>query len=382
MKYFSVALTLTIGSIGFLFLTPTPSGSAATNGSLIIVTGPTHREMSGKFLDDSLIEDLTLGGKLAEVLIPSIKSRTWLIDPSLVEEIIDMSDGYTVLPKVKGAGEKIATQFLIDLKYAIGEDPVYALPYGSPKISTRKKFSDVEFSQLQSVSSVRLARALDRAVTAGAPPEWEEPQKELSSVNISEYRNLRKQLALISQVSSDPIISETAIRLNSLLNPALAKKSSQYLAVSFTGSVNRIADNLRVLPGRYTLTSREEKLPVTIVNDFDSPAQVILTLKANNSRILSIEDRALYLEPNSRTQVLVPVTAIASGKVELHAQLETLRGRKYQEISTLAVTIAVISPIVTWVMAIAGVLLIGAAGTRIFRRLRNTGAKKDGVGGK
>jgi len=372
MKYFSVVLTLTIGSIGLFFLTPIPSfsvGHAASKDSLIIVTGPTHREMSGKFLDDSLVEDLTLGGKLAEVLIPSIKNRTWLIDPSLIEEIIDMSDGYTVLPKVKGAGEKIATQFLIDLKYAIGDDPVYALPYGSPKISTKRKFSDIEFSQLQSVSSVRLARVLDRAVTAGTPPEWKEPQKELSSVNISEYRNLRKQLALISQVSSDPIISETAIRLNSLLNPALDKKSSQYLAVSFTGSVNRIADNLRVLPGRYTLTSREEKLPVTIVNDFDLPAQVILTLKANNSRILSIEDRALYLEPNSRTQVLVPLTAIASGKVELHAQLETVRGGKYQEISTLAVTIAVISPIVGWVMAIAGLLLIGAAGARIFRRL-------------
>ena len=65
----------------------------------------------------------------------------------------------------------------------------------------------------------------------------------------------------------------------------------------------------------------------------------------------------------------MPVTAIASGKVELHAQLETLRGRKYQEISTLAVTIAVIGPIVGWVMAIAGLLLLGAAGTRIFRRV-------------
>ena len=139
MKRISVVLALTIGSIGLFFLTPTPSGSAATNGSLIIVSGPTHREMSGKFIDDSLIEDLTLGGKLADVLKPSIKSRTWLIDPSLIEEIIDMSDGYTVLPKVKGAGEEIATRFLVDLKYAIGDDPVYALPYGSPKISTRNQ---------------------------------------------------------------------------------------------------------------------------------------------------------------------------------------------------------------------------------------------------
>jgi hypothetical protein len=140
-----------------------------------------------------------------------------------------------------------------------------------------------------------------------------------------------------------------------------------------------------VLPGRYTLTSREEKLPVTIVNDFDAPAQVVLTLKANNSRILSIEDRALYLQPNSRTQVLVPVKAIASGKVELQAQLETLRGTKYQGISTLAVTIAVIGPIVGWVMAIAGILLIGAAGTRIFRRVRKartTGATRNGSGDK
>ena len=376
MKYFSIVLTLTIGSIGFLFLPPISSGTAAVNDSLIIISGPTHREMSGKFLDDALINDLSFGGKLAVLLKPSIKSRTWLIDPSLIEEIIDMSDGYTVLPKAKGAGEEIATKFLVDLKYAIGNDPVYALPYGSPKISTRKKFSDVEYSQLQSVSSVRLARALSKAVTAGAPPSWSESPQELNSMNIAEFRTLRKQLALISQVSNDLVISETAIRLNTLLNPRLDKKSSQYLAVSFTGAVNRIADKLRVLPGRYTLTSREEKLPVTIVNDFDAPAQVVLKLSAANSRILSIEDRALYLQPNSRTQVLVPVTAIASGKVELHAQLETLRGRKYQGISTLAVTIAVIGPIVGWVMAIAGLLLIGAAGTRIFRRLRNARTTK------
>ena len=376
MKPLSVVLTLLIGSIGFLFLPPISSGTAAVNDSLIILSGPTHREMSGKFLDDALINDLSFGGKLAVLLKPSIKSRTWLIDPSLIEEIIDMSDGYTVLPKAKGAGEEIATKFLVDLKYAIGNDPVYALPYGSPKISTRKKFSDVEYSQLQSVSSVRLARALSKAVTAGAPPSWSESPQELNSMNIAEFRTLRKQLALISQVSNDLVISETAIRLNTLLNPRLDKKSSQYLAVSFTGAVNRIADKLRVLPGRYTLTSREEKLPVTIVNDFDAPAQVVLKLSAANSRILSIEDRALYLQPNSRTQVLVPVTAIASGKVELHAQLETLRGRKYQGISTLAVTIAVIGPIVGWVMAIAGLLLIGAAGTRIFRRLRNARTTK------
>jgi hypothetical protein len=383
MKRISIVLTLVIGSIGFLFFTPVASfsgfsgfssGSATVNKSLVIISGPTHREMSGKFLDDSLIEDLSFGGKLAALLKPSTKKRTWLIDPSLIEEIIDMSDGYTVLPKIEGAGEEIATQFLVDLKYAIGDDPVYALPYGSPKISTRKKISDVEFSQVQSVSSVRLARALDRAVTAGAPPNWSETPQPLSSMNISEFRTLRKELALLSQISNDLVISEIAIRLNTLLNPELDKKTSQSLVISFTSAVNGLAEKVRVLPGRYTLTSREEKLPVTIVNDFNAPAQVVLTLKANNSRILSIADRALYLQPNSRTQVLVPVKAIASGKVELLAQLETLRGNKHQGISTLAVTIAVIGPIVGWVMAIAGTILIGAAGTRIFRRLRKVRA--------
>jgi hypothetical protein len=383
MKRISIVLTLVIGSIGFLFFTPVASfsgfsgfssGSSAVNKSLVIISGPTHREMSGKFLDDSLIEDLSFGGKLAALLKPSTKKRTWLIDPSLIEEIIDMSDGYTVLPKIEGAGEEIATQFLVDLKYAIGDDPVYALPYGSPKISTRKKISDVEFSQVQSVSSVRLARALDRAVTAGAPPNWSETPKPLSSMNISEFRTLRKQLALLSQISNDLVISEIAIRLNTLLNPELDKKTSQSLVISFTSAVDGLAEKVRVLPGRYTLTSREEKLPVTIVNDFNAPAQVVLILKANNSRILSIADRALYLQPNSRTQVLVPVKAIASGKVELLAQLETLRGNKHQGISTLAVTIAVIGPIVGWVMAIAGTILIGAAGTRIFRRLRKARA--------
>ncbi len=383
MKRISIVLTLVIGSIGFLFFTPVASFSgfsgfssisATDNKSLVIISGPTHREMSGKFLDDSLIEDLSFGGKLAALLKPSTKKRTWLIDPSLIEEIIDMSDGYTVLPKIEGTGEEIATQFLVDLKYAIGDDPVYALPYGSPKILTRKKISDVEFSQLQSVSSVRLARALDRAVTAGAPPNWSETPRPLSSMNISEFRTLRKQLALLSQLSNDLVISEIAIRLNTLLNPELDKKTSQSLVISFTSAVNGLAEKVRVLPGRYTLTSREEKLPVTIVNEFNAPAQVVLTLKANNSRILSIADRALYLQPNSRTQVLVPVKAIASGKVELLAQLETLRGNKHQGISTLAVTIAVIGPIVGWVMAIAGTILIGAAGTRIFRRLRKARA--------
>ena len=66
MKRISIVLTVIIGSIGFLFFTPAASfsgfsgfsnGNAAVNESLIIVSGPTHREMSGKFLDNSLIQD-------------------------------------------------------------------------------------------------------------------------------------------------------------------------------------------------------------------------------------------------------------------------------------------------------------------------------------
>ena len=136
------------------------SASAATP-SVTVLSDTFHREVNGKFTDDALGESISYFGAFYKKVSDAPKSTAWVIDPQLIEELIDMSDGYTVLPNEAGKFTDAAKTFLTLLRASIGENQVFALPYGSPDIAVRKKFSDVELAQIQSISALRLARALD-----------------------------------------------------------------------------------------------------------------------------------------------------------------------------------------------------------------------------
>ena len=342
---------------------------------ITVISDIFHREVNGKFTDDSLGEAISYFGDLYKKVSEAPKKSIWLIDPQLIEEIIDMSDGYTVLPKVPGAFADSATNFLAFLRASIADNQVFALPYGSPDIRVRSKVSEVELSQIQNISALRLARALDIPVSAGLPEGLPAERSAVSVRAKNAFGALHKTLNKIGTITSDPEVAEVALRSNALLNPNLSAKQVQYLAISLNGTVDRLEKKVKVLPGKYTLTSTNEKIPVTIVNEFAAPADVVLILHAENARIVIDTAKKITLAKNSRKQVLIDAKAVANGKVRVEARLETIKGARYGESNSLQFTISMIGPVITWVMVGAGILLVGASGIRISRRLRGRKSK-------
>lgn len=358
--------------LALLFLqTQSMSLSAgATTPPIIVLSDIYHREVNGKFTDDTLGESVSYFGELYQQVSDAPKNGLWVIDPQLIEEIIDMSDGYTVLPNNEGQSVESAKAFLALLRTSIGDGQVHALPYGSPDLTARKKISDAELAQIQSISALRLARALDIPVSAGLPDALSLSKKELSGRAKNSFSVLNKTLNKIGTITADTEVSEVALRSNALLNPELSQKQVQYLAISLNGTVDRLERKVKVLPGTYTLTSTNEEIPITIVNEFAAPAEVVLILHAENARIVIDTAKRVILDENSRKQVLITGKAVANGKVRVEARLETVNGARYGESSSLQFTISMIGPVITWVMVGAGILLVGASGIQIYRRAR------------
>ena len=361
---------LSIIAIFFFFTNTSTQSAHAAPSTLVVISDTFHREVNGKFTDDSLGESIISGGELYEKVANAPKKGSWLIDPQVIEEIVDMSDGYTVLPDQQGTYAEVAKSFIELLRARIGVNTVFALPYGSPDIYSRKKISDAELAQIQSVSSLRLSRALDIPVSAGLPDRLPISEGTPSKRAKTAFLVLHKTLSRIGDITSDPEVAEIALRSNALLNAQLSRKQVQYLSILLNGTVDRLEKKVKVLPGNYTLTSTNEKIPVTIVNEFAAPTEVVLILHAENARIVIDTAKRVRIDENSRKQVLITAKSVANGKVRVEARLETVKGARYGESSYLEFTISMFGSAISWVMAGAAILLFTASGLQIFRRAR------------
>ncbi len=361
---------LSLFAILFFFTNTLTHSAHAAPDTIVVISDTFHREVNGKFTDDSLGESILSGGELYEKVANAPKKGIWLIDPQVMEEIVDMSDGYTVLPDQQGTYVEVAKSFIELLRVRIGVNTVFALPYGSPDVDSRKKISNIELAQIQSVSSVRLSRALDIPVSAGLPDRLPISERAPSKGAKNAFLILHKTLNRIGDITSDPEVAEIALRSNALLNTQLSKKQVQYLSILLNGTVDRLEKKVKVLPGNYTLTSTNEKIPVTIVNEFAAPAEVVLILHAENARIVIDTAKRVRIDENSRKQVLITAKSVANGKVRVEARLETVKSARYGESNYLEFSISMFGSVISWVMAGAAILLFTASGLQIYRRTR------------
>ena len=141
-----------------------PGAEAAT--PVIMITDKPHTGFDGKFRDNELATSLMPDGKLGK-LVSSISNarETWVIDPALIEEVIDMSDGYSIKGKEDEAGQAAAVNWLAQLKFSIGNSPVIALPYGNPDQSLVKRLAPSELNFYSTYAQEKLESQLGRSVT-------------------------------------------------------------------------------------------------------------------------------------------------------------------------------------------------------------------------
>jgi hypothetical protein len=155
-----------------------------------------------------------------------------------------------------------------------------------------------------------------------------------------------------------------------LLNPNLDDEKLNMLVKDFDQSVTKMRSKLKIKSTKFTVTSENEELPITIVNDFDSAVKLKLSTRALNSKVEVAPVEEITVAAKSKQQLLLPLKVLAPGESRLLTQLTNLENKPVGYPVYINLKLAVISPVATWITSGAAILLFIAALVQSVRRVR------------
>ena len=361
---------LLVATLASLALTIGVAPVHANGTSLIFITAPAHRDANGKFINDQLAMQLTPVGTIGALLYskPSPGTR-WAVDPALIEDVIDMSDGYTLVDGTIGVGKDFAKSFLARVQELAASGRVDAMVYGNPSQYWEEHLTPHEKNYLLGASQKRLAGLLKLEV--GAPTSY-------VSVN---YFSLPRQTVIdiredyntiqSSAIYMDPLdLENIRLSLTKLFNPSMSAAVRALLLDDLNQNANTLSRKIRLAPGRFTVTSASQNLPITIINDFPGVAKVNLIINSLNERVSAHDIKGITVPGKSKIQVMVPVKVLTSGDSALSVIAQNRKGDLISETQIYELSLKVISPIATWITSAAAITLFLAAILQSLRRVR------------
>ena len=354
------------------FLVGDPGATAAT--PVIRVIDIPHRNFDGTFRDNELAQTLTPDGKLGKALYRGNSTATWIIDAHLIDEVIDMADGYSFDGEDQPLGASIATLWLQQLKIVTVGNPIVALPYGNPDPALTRKLALSEIKFYSQIAAKKLEDFFGRPVIS--QNGWSSGKSRLEGIYQEFYRSERSVLLGLNRAIQIPEVINLRSRLAVTLNPLLGVEGRAYFSYSARDAVNKVAEKLKVVSGRYQLTSETSKVPLTLVNKFETATTLNLWLTPMNSRVQVQDVTNITIPPRSQIQISVPFTVIASGSTLVTAQFATIEGDPVGEISKLHLSMTVIDSRITWFTTGAAILLFAGAIAQSVRRVRRSRDEK------
>ncbi|MBI3428850.1 MAG: hypothetical protein HY050_02080 [Actinobacteria bacterium] len=356
LRAITLAIFLLLPSVIFL----SPSAAAVSN-TIILLDSP-HADLLGVSLDNELSTSLLPNGHLGQLIFnPAPQPRRWMIDAALIEEISSLAKN-----------NPVAQDWIAELKLISATDPIFALPYGHPDISMVKRLAPNELAYYYQTSQLRLTLALGREIGINKNFRWYSARTVVSPDTTLSYTTNRRAIALLSTVVPAEQLDQLRSKLSYLLSSGLSKESQIYFATNADEAVTKANHKLRIVPGKYRLTSQYEQVPITLVNDFGAPVTVSLQLTPLNFRIHAVGDKQIVLPANSKTQLAVPFTVVAPGSTAVLAQFKNAAGGSVGDSVILTLDLSVISPAVAWFTSGAAILLLIAALAQIIRRVRRS----------
>jgi hypothetical protein len=351
--------------------------SPAQSSTLITLTAPTNKLADGRFINNELAISISPGGNLGKALeITPSNSRTWLIDPALIEEITDLVDGYIYLDQegkdVEVAPFDLANTWLIKLRFLISNNRVVAITYGAPSQAFLERIAPGELLNYNSLSKLRLEAFLNREVIA---PGKSSIAGEPALIAKNAYTALRKSIKINNSVITSKDVEDLRLGLAKTLNPALSKDDALLISKSYSAAIKGVNNKLRISPGNYTITTKNYDLPVTIINDFTQPVSLDLVITTTNSRVLVDDVPRITIDGQSQIQIEVPIEVIASGDTALRLQLYTPKADLIGLEERIPLRLAIISPITTWLTTGMAIILLLAAIVQSVRRVKSRRGK-------
>jgi hypothetical protein len=354
-----------------MFLMVLPLSPAQAANSIVRITSMAHQTFTGEFRNDDLVQELTPSGALGVLIYtPRVNNKTWVIDAALVDEVIAMTGDYKLANDAAPVGKQIATAWLKQLRNITAGQQVVALAYGNPDISLAKRLAPSELKNYYAFGKSQLEIALDRQVRSEPNGGWSTGKSGLNNTLRKAYSDNRKALTKLSRVVSDSELIILRAQLAKLLSPKLDKDSREFYSYSARSAVDAMVNRLRINSGRYQITTANVKLPVTVINEFNSEVTIDISMVPINSRVVVDSFKGVTIPAQSKLQLEMPVDVIAPGQTSVMALITDNQGNEVVPEATLTLNSTVIDSRVTWFTTGAAILLLLAAVAQSVRRVR------------
>jgi Family of unknown function (DUF6049) len=351
-----------------------PANSVQPTGQLnIAVTEPSHRQLDGKFIDDDLADLISFNGRLGQLIYaPPRGYKTWLIDAQLVDDVSAMANGYKLVSGQDGTGKNAAALWLAQLKrIAIGQK-VVAIPYGNPSRYWIHTLSPHNESYFLAVGAARLSKFFNRPVDAMSD-YFDTAYFHLNATSIQAFNDAQSAINDSASYMDPQVLDDNHSRIAELFNSNLNKSARLILENDLETLANSIMHQIRLAPGRFTISSRKQNLPITVINDFPGKARVNLKITALNGKVVVGDVAPVDLSGKSKVQVLVPIQVLTSGNSSLAISLQSINSNMYGDEVIYPLTLRVINPIATWITTGAAIVLFISALIQSIRRIRKRG---------
>jgi hypothetical protein len=348
-----------------------PLSPAKGAGSIVQITSMAHQTFTGEFRNDDLAQELTPSGALGQlVYTPRSSNKTWVIDAALIDEVIAMTGDYTLATDATPAGKDIATAWLKQLRQITNGQQVIALAYGNPDVSLAKRLAPSELKNYYTFGKSQLEAALGRTVRSEPNGGWSTGKSGLSYPLRKAYGDNRKALTKLSKVVNDAQLIRMRAQLSKLLSPKLDKDSRDFYSYSARTAVDAMVRKLRINSGKYQITTSNVKLPVTVINEFDSDVTINISMLPINARVIVDSFEAVTIPAQSKRQLEMIVDVIAPGQTTVSAQIIDSEGNEIVPEAILTLNSTVIDSRVTWFTTGAAILLLLAGVAQSVRRVR------------
>jgi hypothetical protein len=227
-----------------------------------------------------------------------------------------------------------------------------------------------ELKNYYAYGKTQLEAALGRTVRSEPDGGWSVGKSGLSYPLRKAYGDNRKALTRLSRVVNDPELITLRAQLSKLLSPKLDKDSRDFYSYSARAAVDAMVNKLRINSGKYQITTANVKLPVTVINEFDTDVTVNIQMLPINSRVVVDSFDAITIPAQSKRQLEMVVDVIAPGQTTVTAQIIDDEGNEIVPEAILTLNSTVIDSRVTWFTTGAAILLLLAGVAQSVRRVR------------
>lgn len=241
-----------------------------------------------------------------------------------------------------------------------------------------------DLAEANFVETAGIDVALDVPQREATLAQIDDPERNQGAELVTAALEQEAEVARIASIVDEPAALLAELRLAVLAALPDAGREvieADRLAIQALGGTMSEVRNAVQLVGGSDIHAVGESvgLPITITNELDVPANVVLSVRATNA-LVNVQDPRLEvtIAPTSQQRVQVPIDVVGTGSLLIIAQLHTPDGVPLGQIQTLHVTAQpTIEVAVAWTLGIAIVLLLGFGILRSILKRRRGQARGD-----